>query len=183
MSRKYKFNDSSNLYFVSFAVINWIDVFIREDYKHILINSFKYCQEKKDLQIYAYCIMTSHVHMIISSESNRLENIIRDLKSNTSTQMRTAIDSIPGESRKEWMMWMMKRAGLKNSNNNDYQFWQQNNHPIELHDYEITKQKLDYIHDNPVKAGFVSQPQDWLYSSARDYCGQKGLVDVILVFG
>ena len=183
MSRKYKFNDSSNLYFVSFAVINWIDVFIREDYKHILINSFKYCQEKKDLQIYAYCIMTSHVHMIISSESNRLENIIRDLKSNTSTQMRTAIDSIPGESRKEWMMWMMKRAGLKNSNNNDYQFWQQNNHPIELYNVEITKQKLDYIHDNPVKAGFVSKPEDWLYSSARDYCGQQGMIDVVLVFG
>jgi putative transposase len=183
MSSKYKFGDSSKLYFISFSVINWIDVFIRDEYRHVLIESFKYCQQKKGLEIYAYCIMTSHVHMIVSSEENRLENIIRDLKSHTSTQMRVTIDNHSGESRREWMMWMMKRAGLRNSNNNDYQFWQQNNHPIELYNYEMTKQKLDYIHDNPVKAGFVSKPEDWLYSSARQYCGEPGMIEVLLVFG
>jgi REP element-mobilizing transposase RayT len=183
MSRKYKFGDSRKLYFVSYATVNWIDVFIRNEYRNIMLNSFRYCQEKKGLEIYAYCIMTSHIHMIISSEQNRLENIIRDLKSYTSTQMRSAIDHNPIESRKEWMMWMMKRAGLKNSNNNDYQFWQQNNHPIELYNFEMTKQKLDYIHNNPVEAGFVSKPEDWLYSSAQNYCGMDSLIDVILIFG
>ena len=183
MSRKYKFGDSSKLYFLSFATINWIDVFIRDEYRHIILNSFKLCQEKKGLEIYAYCIMTSHIHMIISSEENKLENIIRDLKSYTSTQMRSAINDNPIESRKEWMLWMIKRAGLKNSNNNDYQFWQQNNHPIELYNYEMAKQKLDYTHNNPVEAGFVSKPEDWLYSRARNYCGMEGLVDVILIFG
>ncbi len=183
MSSKYKFRDSSRLYFISYSVIHWIDAFIRDEYRHILINSFNHCREKKGLEIYAYCIMTSHVHMIVSSRQDPLEGIIRDLKSYTSTQMRAAIDNNMEESRKGWMMWMMKRAGLRNSNNYDYQFWQQNNHPIELYNYEMTKQKLDYIHNNPVKAGFVSKPEDWLYSSARNYCGEKGIIDVTLVFG
>jgi hypothetical protein len=97
--------------------------------------------------------------------------------------MRSTISDNPTESRKEWMLWMMKRAGLKNSNNKDYQFWQQDNHPIELYNYEMAKQKLDYIHNNPVEAGFVSKPEDWLYSSARNYCGMDRMIDVILIFG
>jgi len=110
-----------------------------------------------------------------------MENILRDLKSFTSTNIKKAIELNPTESRKEWMLWMMKRAGIKNNNNNDFQFWQQNNHPIELWDNYMMQQKLDYIHNNPVEAGFVDAPCDYVYSSARDYSEQKGLLNIKLI--
>ena len=106
---------------------------------------------------------------------------MRDMKKHTSVALRQAIEQHAGESRKEWMLWMMKRAGKKNSQNKVFQLWQQDNHPIELYDIKILHQKLDYIHYNPVVAGIVEQPEDYLYSSARDYCGLPGLIDIILI--
>jgi REP element-mobilizing transposase RayT len=135
--------------------------------------------KEKGLEIYAWCIMTSHVHMIIGAQNGKLEDIMRDMKSFTSTSMKKAIKENPQESRKEWLLWMMERAGKKNSHNKEFQFWQQHNHPIQLFNSDIMKQKLNYIHNNPVMAGFVNEPQNWLYSSALDYCGEKGLLDSI----
>jgi len=181
MSRKYKFRDQDQLYFVSFAVINWIDLFIRNEYKQIMLDSWKHCQLNKGLEIYGWCIMTSHVHMIIGSNQNKLEDIMRDMKRHTSEKLKEAIKSNPQESRREWLLWMMERAGQKNSNNANFQLWQQDNHPIELYDYKILHQKLDYVHNNPVEAGFVENPEDYLFSSARDYYGLPGLMDILLV--
>lgn len=108
------------MYFISFATVHWIDVFTRNEYKDELVKSFKFCQEKKGLKIFAWCIMPSHVHMLISSHDKPLEDIVRDMKSFTSTQMKKLIKEHPQESRREWMVWMMERAGKKNGNNNDW---------------------------------------------------------------
>ena len=169
MSRKYKFHDNDKLYFISFAVAYWIDVFIREEYNQVIIESWKHCQGKKGLQIYGWCIMTSHIHMIIGSAASKLEDIVRDMKSHTSTTLRKVISENQMESRKEWMLWMMERAGKKNSNNSDWQFWQQHNKPLEIKDQFMFDKTLEYIHMNPVTAGFVNKPEDWKYSSARDF--------------
>lgn len=88
------------------------------------------------------------------------------------------IEDNVGESRKEWLIEMMKQAGLDNNNNNDWQLWQQHNQPIELKNPEIFHQKLQYIHDNPVEAWFVEREEDYLYSSARDFNGRKGLIEL-----
>ena len=79
------------------------------------------------------------------------------------------------------MIWMMERAGKKNSHNKGFQFQQQDNDPIQLETNEMMQQKLDYIHNNPVEAGFVDEPEHYLYSSARDYAGIKGLIDISLI--
>lgn len=181
MSRKYKFRDQHKLYFVSFPVVYWVDVFIRDEYRQVLLESMSYCTKYKGLEVYAYCIMTSHVHLIIGSQQEPLQNILRDFKSYTSTQLRKAIQDNPQESRKEWMLWLMQRAGKKNGNNNDFQFWQQHNHPIELNTNFLLQQKLDYIHQNPVKAGFVNSPEAYTYSSAAAYAGGPGLLDIMLI--
>ena len=181
MSKKYKFGDSDKLYFISYAVIDWIDVFIRDEYKEILLESWRYCQNQKNLEIYGWCIMTSHIHMIIGSAGRPLEKTIGEMKSFTSTQLRKAIADNPVESRKEWMLWMMESAGGKNTNNNDWQFWQQHNHPLEILDDKMFYQKLEYIHLNPVVAGFVEHEEDWLYSSARDFHGKKGLLELCYI--
>jgi putative transposase len=181
MSRKYKFGDNDKLYFISFAVVYWIDLFIRKEYKDILPESWKYCQEGKDLEIYSWCIMSSHVHMIVGTKGRPLDKVIGEMKSFTSRSLRKAIENHGRESRKEWMLWMMQRAGLKNGNNKDWQLWQQHNQPIELITIEMFYQKLQYIHYNPVEAGFVEHEEDYLYSSARDFHNKKGLIELSYV--
>ena len=181
MSSKYKILDQSKLYFVTFATINWIDIFTREIYKEILLESLKYCIKNKGLEIFGWCIMTNHVHLIIGTHQENMEGILRDFKSFTSRELKETIKKNPQESRKDWLVWMMERAGKMNSNNNDWQLWQQDNRPIELYTYSVIKQKLDYIHNNPVKAGFVGKPEDWIYSSAIDYAGGKGLLQIYLI--
>jgi putative transposase len=181
MSVKYKFRDQEKLYFVSFSVVYWIDVFIRNEYKEILLDSLRFCQKEKGLEVYAWCIMTSHVHLIIGTHGAKMQDIMRDLKSHTSRELKKAIRGNTSESRKEWMLRIMEESGKANGNNKDFQFWQQDNHPIELWDNYMLEQKLDYLHNNPIEAGFVSCIQDYVYSSAKDYCGEKGLLEIKLI--
>ena len=181
MSTKYKFKNQEQLHFVTFAVVNWIDLFIRNEYKEILLDSWRYCQKHKGLEIFGWCIMTSHVHMIIGSHGDKLEDIMRDIKKHTSAALKTAIKNHSAESRREWLLEMMEKAGRENSQNLNFQLWQQDNHPIELFDQKILHQKLDYIHNNPVTAGIVENPEAYLYSSAKDYYGQKGVLEISMV--
>lgn len=183
MGRRYQITDQEQLYFVTFTVVNWIDVFIRDAYREIVIESIKYCQENKGLEVSAWCIMTSHIHLILSTKGeNNLEDIIRDLKSFTSRKIRERLENDQQESRKEWILWLFRRVSKRNKRNNDYQFWQQDNHPVELSTRKMMDQRLDYIHNNPVEAGFVSRPEDWVWSSARDYSGEaKGNIALLYV--
>ena len=130
------------------------------------------------MEIYAWCIMTNHVHLIFRAKKDNPGDLIRDLKTFTSKKIQRMIEEDPQESRKEWILWMMQRAGSKNSNVEGRQFWQQHNKPIELWSPNVTDQKLDYIHQNPVESGFVTEPHYWKYSSAIDYCGGKGLIEI-----
>jgi len=123
--------------------------------------------------------MPSHVHMIVGSNKNKLEDIVRDMKSHTSSAIRKALNNNPQESRKEWLIWMFERAGKKNANNNGWQFWQQHNQPLQIKDQQMFDKTLEYIHLNPVVAGFVNKPEDWKYSSASDFSDSvkyKGMI-------
>ena len=169
MSRKYKFREANGAYFISFATVYWIDVFTRVDYFDLMIESFDYCRKQKGLELYGYCIMPSHVHLIFRSSLGDPSGLIRDLKGFTSKKILKAIEENPQESRKEWLLWMFEKAGKKNNNVQFRQFWQQNNQPIEIWSLKVFEQKLNYIHNNPLEAGFVTNPIDWKYSSARNY--------------
>lgn len=130
------------------------------------------------MEIYAWCIMPSHVHLIYRAQENNPGDLIRDFKTFTSKKLQSLIEDNPQESKKEWMLWLMERAGLKNSNVKKRQFWQQHNKPIELWSPEVIEQKVDYIHFNPVESGFVAEPHHWKYSSAIDYSGGKGILEI-----
>lgn len=181
MSRKYKFHHPEGLYFVSFAVVNWIDLFVREVYCSILINSLSYCQTEKGLQVYCWCIMPSHVHLIFRAKEGNPDKVLGRFKEFTSKQLIKAVENNMKESRREWLLWMFERAAQKSSKVTNRQVWQHNNQPIELWNAKIIQQKADYIHTNPVKAGFVGEPEHWRYSSAIDYAGGKGLLDIDFV--
>ena len=179
MSKKYKFGDNDKLYFVSFAVTNWIDLFIREIYKEEILKSIRYCQANKGLELYGWCLMTSHVHMIIGTSGNPLQNIMRDLKRLTSEALHKSIQNNSLESRREWMLWMMEKAAKKNNNAAKFQLWQPESHPIQLINIKMAHQKLEYLHYNPVEAGFVVKPEDWKYSSAIVYERGQGLLEFL----
>lgn len=179
MSSKYKVGEDAIAHFVTFSVIGWIDVFSREIYKEIFVNSLKHCQENKGLTLHAWVIMTNHVHLIISSNTNKIEDIVRDLKKYTSKQIINAIQENPTESRKEWMLNLFSYAGKNNNNNKDFQFWKQDYHPIELNTAQKAKDRLDYLHENPVRSGLVWEPWHYKYSSAIDYyTNEHGLLKI-----
>ena len=181
MSSKYQIKDPDGVYFITFATVQWVDVFTRLVYKDIVVNSLKYCQEEKGLELFAWVIMSNHVHLIArAQEGYHMSDILRDLKKYTSKKIIEAIDH-PQESRKSWMLWIFKSAGERNPNNENFQFWQQDNHPIQLVSEAMIDQRLNYLHQNPVKAGIVLEPHEYKYSSAINYADGKGLLDVVLI--
>ena len=179
----YRIRNKKEIHFLTLTVVEWVDVFTRKDYRDIFINSVKYCQEKKGLMIYGWCVMSSHVHLLASARNNNLSDVIRDLKKFTSKKIVEAITCNDYESRKEWMLSILRKQALMNSHNTHYQFWIQDNQPKECYSAKFTIQKLNYVHNNPVDAGIVGKPEEYLYSSARDYHAQKrcGLLEVLFV--
>lgn len=154
---------------MTFAVTEWVDVFTRKEYRDIVLNSIRYCQEEKGLVLYCWCLMSNHIHLVISAAANDTGDILRDFKKFTSKQVIKAILNNQSESRREWMLTIFRNAGETNSRNTYYQFWRQDNQPKELFSKRFTDQKLNYIHYNPVKAGIVDKAEEYQYSSARDY--------------
>jgi putative transposase len=180
MSVKYKTGDNEMAHFITFSVIEWIDVLTRSEYKDIIVESMAYCAKEKGLRLHAWVIMSNHLHLIISARRGSvISHILRDLKKFTSKQIYNKILENPFESRKAWLIYMFNRAGKRNSNNANFQFWQQDNHPIELSTPGMLTQKLDYLHENPVRAGIVYEPQHYVYSSGIDYYTNfKGRIEI-----
>ncbi|MEP1488495.1 MAG: transposase [Algibacter sp.] len=178
MSRNYKFYNKQGLYFVSFATVNWIDVFTRQTYYNVLAESVNYCRKEKGMELYAYCFMPSHIHFVFRSANEDPSGLIRDFKKYTSKAILEAIENNPQESRKEWLLWMFEHAGKKHGNVSKYQFWQHHNKPIELWSEAVIKQKINYIHNNPVVNGFVINAIDWKYSSARNFQDDHTVLEI-----
>ncbi|RAI85783.1 REP-associated tyrosine transposase [Algoriphagus yeomjeoni] len=183
MSRKYKIQDQDKLYFVTFTIVEWIDLFTRKAYRDILIDSLKYCQNNKGLDLCAFCIMSSHIHLIMGRNGEQtIEAIIRDFKKFTAIEILKSIQGSPEESRKEFLLHHFRQAGARNPNNSTFQIWQQHNHPIELNSNDKISRCLNYIHQNPVVAGIVFSAEDYVYSSASNYAGlPEKLIEVLLI--
>ncbi|MGB1315009.1 MAG: REP-associated tyrosine transposase, partial [Chitinophagales bacterium] len=146
----YRIGNQFAAHFITFAVVEWVDVFTRQDYSKIVIKSLAHCQKEKGLEIFAWCLMSNHIHLIVRSTTGDLSGTLRDFKKFTSKAIIKAINENQTESRRNWMLWIFKSAGEKNSRNQTYQFWQQNNQPKELLSNKFIDQKIDYIHNNPI---------------------------------
>ena len=181
MSEKYKFLNPEGIFFVTATIIDWIDLFTRKDYVEIVLDSLKYCQNKKDLIIHAWCLMPSHLLAIISRGGiHELADIMRDFKRFTSKEIINCISQI-NESRSKWLLPHFHIAGDKLKRIHNHKVWRDGNHPIELSTNEMVDQRLHYTHYNPVEAGYVFEPEHYALSSAIDYCGGKGLLNVVLL--
>jgi putative transposase len=176
----YKIRNQAAIHFITFALVGWVDVFTRKMYSDMVVDSLRFCQQNKVLWLHSWCIMSNHLRLVASATNNNLSDVLRDFKTHTSKQITSAIENNPMESRREWMLEVFQKHGQSNSRNAKYQFWRQENMPMELFSGKFIAQKINYIHNNPVKAGIVDKPQDYIYSSARDYCSQKncGLLEI-----
>lgn len=181
MSSRYKIHDPVLPYFVTCTVVQWIDALTRADYKNIICQSLQHCCVHKGLRLHAWVIMSNHLHLIVSAApGSSLSGIMRDFKKYTATQVVKAIAANPQESRKQWLLNAFRFAGHNNSSNKDIQFWQQNFHPVCLDTPQKCRQRLEYVHQNPVRAGWVWQPPEYKYSSALDYyTTEKGVLPLV----
>lgn len=174
--------DKEGLYFLTSTVVDWVDVFTRPVYRYIIIDSLKYWINEKGLELYAWVIMSNHIHLVAASKKGfDLSDTMRDFKKHTSKQITAAILS-ENESRKEWMMNRFEYAGKNDNKIKYYKFWQDGNEAKPINNFEFLKQKIDYIHNNPVKAEIVEYPEQYKFSSAIDYAGGKGLLNILLAW-
>lgn len=170
------------VHFVRFSVVQDIDIFAIPEYANMLIENIKYCQEHKQLQVHAWCLMTSKLYLLVSVlPNNTLSGVIRDLKKYSSVTISEAISKNIKDLRKNWIMWILKSAGEKNTRNEKVQFWQQENQPFEILSAAKFVKCIEYIHSLPFKAGFVADPIFYRYPSAIDYAPNSKKMGLIKI--
>lgn len=166
MSEKYRFH-KDGLFFVTLTIVGWIDLFTRKDYCDEIIRYLNICIARKGLRVYAFCIMPSHIHRICDAESGEVGPLMRDFKSYTAKQLLQLIQGHSGESRRDWLLYLFRYFAKPKVSNSEFQVWQHGTHPISLESNRWIDEKIEYIHQNPVKAGLVNEPQNYIYSSAN----------------
>ena len=176
MSTGYKIIEKEGLYFLTFQIVGWVDIFTRKQYRDVVIESFKYSQLHKGLRLYAYVIMSNHIHLLTQRENGNLSSWIRDFKNHTSRKFFEIIDG-QGESRREWMNIVFEYYGKFKKGQNK-QIWTHENHAEHIYSQKFIEQKLNYIHSNPIRNGMVEKAEDYLYSSARNYAEMGSIINV-----
>lgn len=177
MSEKYKPLDKSGAYYITITLVEWARLFDNPKYAEIIVDSIKYCQQHKGLELYGYCIMPSHVHMIVRAINNDLQAVIRDIKKYTSVQL---IRKIEYEGNNKGYLQLFAKAASVIKRNDKYKVWQDGYHPEQIISSKFFYQKLNYIHNNPLNDGLVNNLTDYIYSSARNYAGLETRLEIIL---
>jgi len=159
-------------HFITCTTVNWLSLFSSQPIAQMILDSLSYLQKHKRIELYAYVIMENHLHMIASS--SRLSREIGSFKSFTA---RRIIDFLT--SKEAWhILKLLNYHKLKHKKDRSYQVWQEGSHPQLISSDEMMVQKMEYIHYNPIKCGYVDKPEHWRYSSARNYAGLEGLLKV-----
>ena len=153
-------------YFITLTLMGWIDLFTRESYKKILVESLDYCQKKEGLEIFAYVIMSNHIHLICRRRDKNLSELLGRFKGFTAKALLKQIEVDPSESRKEWMQVLFHKFAIERTGYSRFHLWNYSNHPTLLYSNVVIDQKVEYIHNNPVRAGIVKEAHHYLYSSA-----------------
>jgi REP element-mobilizing transposase RayT len=181
MSTKYKATSTEEAYFITITTVGWVDVFTRLNQKYVVINALQHCQENKGLEIYAYCIMSSHIHLLCKATNGFiLSDVMRDFKKFTSKKIIQILIEEP-ESRREWMLGLFKKACAHLKREQEYKVWQDGYHAEIVETNWFIKQKINYIHNNPVKEKIVTLPEDYYFSSARNYASLENDLEVIIL--
>ena len=167
---RYKFTDVTQPHMMTCTVLHWIPVFTRPETTEILLDSLR-SLSNDGLQLHAYVILENHMHLVAQSEDLRKD--IARFKSYTSKRI---LDYLT-ENRVSTVLDQLAFYKKAHKSDRSYQFWQEGVHPELIQGDEMMRQKVEYIHNNPVARGYVDEPEHWRYSSARNYAGREGLLD------
>ena len=169
MRNRYKIVEEDGFYLISSTIIDWIPVFTSDKYFQIMIESIKYCQTNKGLKIHFYILMDNHFHMIVSGKD--ISNTISSMKRHTAFEI---IENLK-KGNKYWLLQQLKQQKKNYKNESNHQVWQEGFHPQLISSDEMFAQKVDYIHQNPIKRGLVNESKFWKYSSAcnKDFEGNS----------
>jgi len=170
---RYRTFEKEYPYFMTWTIVGWLPVFTRRETVEIVFDSWRYLQRERHLLLFGYVILENHLHLIASAPE--LDNAVKDSKSFTARQI---VDLLERRSA-EMLLKQLRFHKLGHKTESDYQVWQESSHPEQIQDDEMMWQKLEYIHNNPMERGYVDDPLYWRYSSARNYAGQTGLIEVV----
>ena len=169
---RYKIYEPTHPHFVTCTILHWLPIFTRKESVQIVIDCLKFLQEKDDLKLYAYVILENHLHMVV--QSNDLQKSMQSFKQYTAKQIldmlkkgnvTTILDQLA----------FYKKAHHKDKT---YQVWEEGYQPKLMQTDSMMISKIEYIHENPVKRGYVDEATHWRYSSARDYEDMDGLIGI-----
>ncbi len=163
MKSRYKVKDTEFPYFVTSTCVDWIPIFRNESYAELLLKNISFYQAKYEMIIVAYVIMPEHFHMIAACD--QLSKSLQSLKSYTAKKFLEML----GKEKDQSTLTRFKARKSPHKTKSEYQFWQEGFHPKQISNNLILRQKIDYIHMNPVKRGLVELPEDWKFSSAEFY--------------
>jgi putative transposase len=169
---RYRIFENSYPYFLTCTTVKWIPLFSSPAIAQILLDSLQFLQQHDRLELYAYVIMENHIHLIATAEN--LSKEIGNFKSYTA---RRIIDLLI-DKKADNILTQLNYYKLKYKTDRDYQVWQEGIHPQQIQNQEVMQQKIHYIHNNPVKRGYVDDPIHWRYSSARNYADKEGLLAI-----
>ena len=168
---RYKFLANYS-HFLTCTVVNWIPIFSQPKFTQIILDSFDFLCREQRLALHAYVIMENHLHLIASSE-----NLSKEIANFKSFTARSIVDRLKTD-KAEYLLKQLKFHKRLHKNTQDYQFWQEGSHPQAITSEDMFLQKLEYIHNNPVRRGYVDEPAHWRYSSCRNYMGRSGILKV-----
>ena len=159
-------------HFTTNTVVNWLPLFSQPDLTAIVLSSLDFLQSQKRLTLHAYVIMENHLHLIVTAD-----DLSREMQSFKSFSAKQMVGLLEQNQQTFWLrqLRLHKRPDQVQST---YQVWQEGFHPQMIQSAEMLQQKLEYIHNNPVRRGYVDEPWHWRYSSARNYAGQPGFLAV-----
>ncbi|MBU1172959.1 MAG: transposase [Proteobacteria bacterium] len=169
---RYKTFDSGNTYFITSSVINWLPLFAIPQCAEIVVDSLAFMHQDGRMTLHAWVIMETHIHVVASSHD--MSSQVRNMKSFTAKAVVAYLD----RNGPSMFLNQMRFYKKKHKCDQAYQVWQEGFHPEQILDEVMMSGKIDYVHYNPVKRGYVDRPEHWRYSSARDYAGDLGLVPI-----
>jgi len=169
---RYTITEPDKPHFLTCTVMEWLPVFSRPETVGILLDSWRYQREHEGLRMYGYVVMENHIHFVAQAE--RLDKCLASFKSFTAKRIINQLE----EQQAEYLLTRLRFSKRAHKSDREYQFWQEGSHAELVFSEAMMREKLEYIHANPVKRGYVDKAEQWRYSSARSYAGETGLLEI-----
>jgi len=169
---RYIITEPDQPHFLTCTVMEWLPVFSRPETVGILLDSWRFLREQQGLRLYGYVVLENHTHFVAQAE--RLDKCLDGFKSFTAKRIISQLE----EQQAEYLLARLRFSKRAHKTDREFQFWQEGSHAELVSGEVMLREKLEYIHANPVRRGYVDKAEQWRYSSARSYAGEGGLVEI-----